>query len=238
MKVKAEFVVEGVGLAALSARQFADDSLFLYQAKRLKSAAVNAVIAIENVGRARRMLGQILKSRIDPATGQFPVKADIDREKFLDSIRSRHEAEIRSGIVSLQFAATSPVDMSQFNKYASDADKFPSGTPEHAEALERLTKAVMKMFNKTTTGFHLTRTIQQYVEPDDECTVWNEPQDATEQRVRDLVVNAINNYNFLVSQITGNKQMMAILQQKGIADQLTGLSFPNLSSSQPETQKT
>lgn len=222
-KVKAEFVVEGVARAALNAKRFVEDSLFLYHAKRLGSASITAVIAIENVGRARRILQTILENAVDPATGQFLVKAEIEKEPFLDSIRSKHEAGIRTGIVSLQFAAASPVDMSDFNERIQELQQFPKDTPEHPEVVKKVKRALKKVFDKTTSGFHVTRTIEQYVEPHDECTVWSETQDAPEQRVRDLIVNAKNNYNFLVAQITGNKRMMEILQQKSLADQLTPL---------------
>jgi hypothetical protein len=113
--------------------------------------------------------------------------------------------------------------MSEFNKHTQEIQKFPPGTPEHAEALKRVRTSVKRLFAKTTTGFHVTRTIEQYVEPDSECAVWNEAQDAAEQRVRDLIVNATNNYNFLTAQIAGNKRMMDILRQKGLADRLTPL---------------
>jgi hypothetical protein len=86
-KVKAEFVVEGVARAALNAKRYVEDSLFLYHAKRLGSASITAVIAIENVGRARRILQTILENAVHPATGQFPVKAEIERATFLGSIR-------------------------------------------------------------------------------------------------------------------------------------------------------
>lgn len=228
MKVKDDFVAEGAALAALNAKRFVEDSLFLYHAKRFGSAAIIAVIAIENVGRARRMLGQILEKTPDSATGQFPVRSEIDGEAFLKGIRSKHEAEIRTGIVSLQFAATSPVDMSEFDKHAKELQRFPSGTAEHAEAAKKLKRAVKKVFDRTTTEFHVTRTIHQYVEPNNNCTVWNEPQNATDQRVRDLIVNASNNYNFISSQIIGNNRMRAILEQKGIAQQLTQLLPVNL----------
>jgi AbiV family abortive infection protein len=222
-KVNAEFVVEGVARAALNAKRFVEDSLLLYSAKRLGSASIIAVIAIENVGRAKRMLQTVLENAVDPGTGQFPVKSEIEREQFLDSIRSAHEPGIRTGIEILQFASTSPVDMSDFNARIQDLQQYPKHTPEHPEVVKRLKRALKKVFDKTTTGFHVTRTIEQYVEPDDECTVWNETQDAPEQRVRDLIVNAKNNYNLLVARITGNKRMMDILQQKGLADQLTPL---------------
>lgn len=225
--MSAEFVVEGMALAAINAKRFAEDSLFLYKANRNHAAAVTAVIAIENVGRGRRMLNLILEPKLDPTTEQFPVRPEIDKQKFLDDIRSDHEAEIRTGVVSLQFSAASPVDMSKFHQHAQELGRFPAGTPEHAEALKRIKRAVTKLFNKTTTGFHETRTIQQYIEPDDNCTIWNEPQDAAEQRVRDLIVNSINNYNFLLAQITGNSRMMRILQQKSLADQLVAIPPPS-----------
>jgi hypothetical protein len=223
MKVKADFVVEGIALVALNAKRFVEDSIFLYQAKRRGSAAITAVIAIENVGRGRRMLNQILESTIDPTTRQFPVRPEIDRKAFLDCIKSRHEAGIRTGVVSLQFTATSPVDMSEFAKYAEELQQFPLGSEENLVALKKLKKSIEKVFNKTTTGFHVTRTIEQYVEPDAKCTVWNEPQNAPDQRVQDLIVNAANNYNFLTAQITGNDRLMTILRQKGVVHQLTQL---------------
>lgn len=236
-KVKAEFVVEGVALAAVNARGFAGDALFLYQAGRPHSAAVLAVIAIENVGRGRRMLQQILESQVDPANGQFPVKPEVDQGTFLDSIRSNHEAEIRTGVVCLQFAASSPVDMSEFNTHANELAKFSPGTPEHATSVKQIKRAVQRIFNKATTGFHSTRTMRQYVEPDDGCTVWNEPQESAGQRVRDLIVNAINNYNFLASQITRNDRIMAILRGKGMADRLMQIPFPEFRAAEPELLK-
>jgi hypothetical protein len=39
MKIKAEFVVEGLALAVLNAKRFAEDSIFLYHAKRHHSSA-------------------------------------------------------------------------------------------------------------------------------------------------------------------------------------------------------
>ena len=137
MKVKAEFVVEGVARAALNAKRFVEDSLFLYHAERLGSASITAVIAVENVGRARRMLQTILEKAVDPATGQFPVKAEIERETFLESIRLKHEAGIRTGIVSLQFAATSPVDMSEFNERIQELQQFHKDAPEHPEVVKK-----------------------------------------------------------------------------------------------------
>jgi hypothetical protein len=235
MKVSAEFVVEGVALAALNAKRFAEDALFLYHSNRYHSSAISAVIAIENVGRARRILQLILESKVDPASNQFPVRPEIERQELLKNIRSHHEAEIRTGIVSLQFSANSPVDMSKFNKHAREVGQFPAGTPEHTNAVKQVKRAVKKMFEKITTEFHETRTIQQYVEPDDDCTVWNEPQDAAEQRVRDLIINAINNYNFLISQIISNTRMMEILAQKALVDQMTPLPQPDLRPVQPQT---
>ena len=223
MKVKVDFVVEGIALAALNAKRFVEDSIFLYKAKRRGSAAIIAVIAIENVGRGITMLQQILEKTIDLTNGQLQLKTETEQKAFLDSIRSTHEVAIRTGLASLQFAATSPVDMSEFDKYAKELQKYAPGTERHSAALQNLRRSVRKVFNKTTSGFHITRTIEQYVEPDTKCKVWNEPQNASEQRVRDLIVNGINNCNFLVARITGNARMMTILQNKGLVQQLTQL---------------
>jgi AbiV family abortive infection protein len=215
--VKSDFVIEGLARAALNAKRFIEDALFLYHAKRLGSASIISVISLENVGRARRMLQQVLDT-LDPVTNQFQIRAEIDKDAFLDSIRSNHKTEIRAGTVGLQFAASSPVDMSEFNQRIQELQQFPKEAPEHFEILKKVKRSLGKVFNKTTTDFHLTRTIEQYIEPDDACTAWNEPHDAQEQRVRDLIVNTTNNYNFLVAQITGNNQMIETLRVKGLAD--------------------
>jgi hypothetical protein len=184
------------------------------------------------------MLQLILEPKLNPATNQFPIRPEIERQELLDNIQSKHEAEIRTGIVSLQFSVNSPVDMSKFDKHAREVGKFLPGTPEHTNAVKQVKRAVKKVFDKTTTGFHETRTTQQYIEPDDDCTVWNEPQGAAEQRVRDLIVNAINNYNLLISQITGNCRMIEISKQKDLVDQIIPLPQPDFRPAQLEPQTT
>ena len=102
MKVNTAFVLEGVVRAARNAKRFMEDAILLYEAERYGSAYIIGVLAIENVGRGRWMLQQILEATIDEKTKQFGVKTEIDGKTFRDNIRSKHETTIRTGTVSLQ----------------------------------------------------------------------------------------------------------------------------------------
>lgn len=215
-------MLQGAILAARNARRFVEDSVVLLHDNRFGSASITAVIAIENVGRARRILQQILEGKIDPATGQFGVKPEIERAKFLKNIRTDHATTIRAGLSSLQFSVTSKIDMTEFNKLIQALQNSAPGTAGRAAVTKKLRRAGGKVFNKATTGFHFTRTIEQYVEPDDKCATWNEPNQVKEEQVRELIVNAITNYNLFVAEMTANKQLVSLMQE-GVVDDLKPL---------------
>jgi AbiV family abortive infection protein len=230
MKLQASFVLEGAVLAASNARRFLDDTIYLYQAKRYGSAHITGILAIENVGRGWRILRQILENSLDPSTGQLTVKTEVDGKQFSNNIRQDHHQTIRTGIMSLQFGATSDIDMTEFDKWVKEAQLFSVGTPQHAKAVKKLKRAGEKVFNNTTTDWHLARTIEQYVEPNVTGTSWNEPQSATRQQIHDLIINGYNNHRMLVIQIRSHKLLVNMLSQKAL-EGLQALPLPLLEGS-------
>jgi len=84
-----ELAIEGAVRALRNAKRIAQDALSLYESGHYESACILAVIALENVGRGRRM-HLYVKNSIILATRQPMFTKPMDASQFMEEMRQEH----------------------------------------------------------------------------------------------------------------------------------------------------
>ena len=214
MNVSDELAIEGAVRAVRNAKRIAQDALAMYETAHYESACILGVIALENVGRGRRM-HLYAKNPVNPTTRQPMFTKPMEASQFMAEVRQYHEQTIRSGIVTLQFRSAPGSD--PLFKAIGDA---PVGSAERQDAVTKFKKFVQKLFNKSSQEFHKARTFVQYLELNDQGTLWNDPQNVNQEDAYDLVLNVASNIGLFVSEIMGDALAIPIVEQLGIKEEL------------------
>lgn len=214
MHVADNFLIDGTILAAQNAKRFLEDSISLFNLEKYGSASIIGVIALENIGRGRWLREQ-LHDIYDPKTKQVRQRRPIEQNDFRDALIQDHQRTIRTAMTTLQLPPAEENDL-----FLEDFQKTEPGTPERATALAKFKHRIAKVFNIAAANFHETRTLVQYVDPDQACMRWRNPQNVSKKTASQLLNNIYSNYQIFSSELFADPKVGPVVAERNLKSEL------------------
>jgi AbiV family abortive infection protein len=184
--VSARYLLEGFWYALERCGQLLHDAIDLYDLGRFGTAAGLAMLAREEMGKAKILLK--IANEVDGGRELSPRELADALEDHLVKQRHAQLSVVLSGALGTQLAMLMRKSMDPSDPYSQ-------------AAFEELNQLVKQKVRRTPDDRHSVRQRGMYVDPDDTGTVWNRPAHFTKEEALNHITHTMNDYSVLLNNL-------------------------------------